>query len=110
MALECLDVSRTRGARELHVLGFATFSETPWLEEGSQMDAEWLSGTRRKRKQRRDAGSSKKWALDSLFNMMPEYVNVKQHLRWPCGGSEQGDERERIGPPQSSEADLYCNE
>ena len=64
------------------------FGETPWLEEESQMDAEWLSGTRRKRKQRRDAGSSKKWAPDSLFNMMPEYVNVKQHLRWPCGGSE----------------------
>ena len=86
------------------------FGETPWLEEESQMDAEWLSGTRRKRKQRRDAGSSKKWAPDSLFNMMPEYVNVKQHLRWPCGGSEQGDERERVGPPRSSEANLQCHE
>jgi hypothetical protein len=51
-------------------------SETPWPEEESQMDAEWLSRTRPKRKLRRDAGSSKKWAPDSLLDMMPAYVNV----------------------------------
>jgi hypothetical protein len=37
-------------------------------------------------------------------------VALNPHLLRPCGGSEQGNERERVGPPQSSEADLYCNE
>jgi hypothetical protein len=40
-------------------------------------DAEWFEGPKRKqRKRRSDAGSSKKWAPNALFERVPEYVDV----------------------------------
>ena len=90
MALECLDVSRT-AELVVYTCWDSRKSETPWPEEESQMDAEWISGTRPKRKQRRDAGTSKRWAPDSLLDMMPAYVNVNDLITKRTGTAADGE-------------------